>query len=336
MSPEISPLALLSWGARRAHIASKGLPEDVVPWLIANGAPERVVKSPIGGGSTTDSALGPYGISLGAWSDTARNRSAFYRLLADGAFVRMPFYTPIGMVVATASGAAVAEGAATPIGKVKLATMQLLPQKAVALIVCTAEMLRNVSAAGQTLFSRELLGAVSDAVDGAFFSQLVDTASPAIGSSSPLVDVRAALSAVNSVGTPRLYWVSSVDVAKWGSTLATNAPAFAAVSPAGGELTNLPMLVSSGLASGTLALIDGSGIAADGLVPSVETSAETDIKMDSVPPMNAATPAATTMTSMFATNSVALKATAVFGCEKLHANAVAVVHNISATTWSTT
>lgn len=338
MSPDISAAAQFGWIARARAIGTKmGHLGNAANWAAANGAPSRVVeliKAPIGAGSTTDSNLGTYGISIGQWTDSAKNRSVFYRLLSDGAFVRMPMYVAVGITVATTSGYLVGEGAATPVGKVRLSNIQLQPKKAQALIIFTNELLNDVSAPGQQLFNRELLSAVSDAVDEAFLTPLIDTGSPAIASTSPLADVRAALLQINSVGTPRLYWVASPDVGKLGSTLSTNAPAFAAVSAGGGELCNLPLLISSGLAAGTLALIDGSGLAADGLTPTVDVSSQADIKMDSDPSsMNATTPSGTTMVSMFQNNSVALRATAVFACEKLRDDAVAVVTGINATSW---
>jgi HK97 family phage major capsid protein len=335
---EISPIAVIGWAARKAAIASRGYAGDGDDWLAAH-APRAIVeriKAPIG--AADSSVVPPYGISVGSWSDAARNRSVFYRLLADGAFVRTPFHVAVGMVVGTTSGALVTEGAAAPVGRITLGNTRLEPQKAISVVVTTMELLRDVSAAGQQLFNRELLGAVSDAVDGAFLAQMIDTASPAIASTAPRADLRAALAAVSTVGAPRLYWVASQSVAELGSTLSTTVGGFPfqACTPTGGELCGLPMMISGGIPAGELALINAAAIAADGAVPVVDVSSQADVKMDSVPPMNSVTPAATTMTSMFQSNSVALRAVAVFGCEKLRADAVSVITGISGTTWVAT
>jgi hypothetical protein len=45
---------------------------------------QRIVKAAAEGGSTGDSDLGAYGVAIGPWSDAARTRSAFYRILNDG------------------------------------------------------------------------------------------------------------------------------------------------------------------------------------------------------------------------------------------------------------
>ena len=57
---------------------------------------------------------------------------------------------------------------------------------------------------------------------------------------------------MNTVGVSRLYWICSPDVAARASTLAdtAGAGAFAAMSASGGELANLPCIVSSGVPAG--------------------------------------------------------------------------------------
>ena len=58
----------------------------------------------------------------------------------------------------------VPEGEAIPVSRVTLGNVLLEPVKASALIVVTDTLLRDVSAGGQSLFNRELAGAISDAV----------------------------------------------------------------------------------------------------------------------------------------------------------------------------
>ena len=56
-----------------------------------------------------------------------------------------------------------------------LANVLLSSVKVSSLIVVTDTLLRDVSAAGQSLFNRELAGAISDAVDAAFLDLIVNT-----------------------------------------------------------------------------------------------------------------------------------------------------------------
>ena len=98
----------------------------------------------------------------------------------------------------------------------------------------------------------------------------------------------------------------------------------------GGELANLPCIVSSGVPAGSLLyLVDASGIAADGGPVTVTASGQADVLMETAPNMSTATPTPAQMVSMFQTNSTALKAHAWFAAEVLRDDAVAVVTGIN-------
>ena len=133
--------------------------------------------------------------------------------------------------------------------------------------------------------------------------------------------------AVNTVGQAKLYWIAAPDVAKMASIL--DPDVFPAMSASGGEIANLPAVVSSGVPDGSLYLIDGSGIAADGGAVTVSASSQADILMDTQPSMDATTPTPASMVSMFQSNSTALKADAWFGVQVLRDDAVAVIEGIS-------
>jgi hypothetical protein len=332
MSPEISALAALSWIARGKVVARKHGYDEALSLLTANRVPERI-KAAIGAGSTLDSTLGPEGTVIGDFSNTMRMASAFYRMLSDNAFARVPLYTRAGMITSVPSAGVVAEGVAVPVTKITLNNVILAPIKCAALLVCTSELLLNTSAAGQACFSRELQSVVAAAVDTAFVD-IADNGVTPITSTGPTKDLRAALLATNAAGIARPYWIAAVDVAKFASTLGTNLPAFAAASAVGGELANLPMLVSSGVASGTLYLIDASGFAADGGPVAIEVSSEADILMNTAPPMNSTTPTAASMVNMFQTDSAALKAVAMIGASKIRNDAAALITGITTTTWA--
>jgi hypothetical protein len=184
------------------------------------------------------------------------------------------------------------------------------------------------------MFSRQLAAVLAAAVDTGFVNALAATP---ITSTGPTKDVRALLSAVDTQGlsgSAKLYFIGGANVGKLGSTLATYFPAFTAVSASGGELANLPLLISSGLPVDELVLVDAFGIAADADTPEISVSAEADLQMDTAPPMTSATPTAATMVSMYATNSIAVRAMAVFGAAKLRADAVAAISGITSTTWA--
>ena len=97
------------------------------------------------------------------------------------------------------------------------------------------------------------------------------------------------------------------------------------MSASGGELANLPAIVASGVPAVSLYLIDASGIAADAGPPTVEMSRQATVEMNTTPTGGASA----VQTSLFQTNSVALRATAWFGAQVLRSGAVAVITGIN-------
>jgi hypothetical protein len=337
MPENTSAIATLAWVARAHAVASKSYAGAAEDFLAANRVPEQarqIYKAAIG---ASDSSLAPPGISLGAWSDSARTTSAFYRILSDNGFVRTPMHAKIGMASSEASAGVVPEGKAIPVSKVVLGNVLLTPQKVAALVVVTDTLLLNTGADGQSAFNRELLSVISAAIDSAFLDR-IDTGLTPITSSGPLADLRAAMLAVTGGGLARPYWIASTDVGKLAATLGTtkSGAATAAASMVGGELANLPLLISSGCPAGTLYLVDAAQVAANGEAPTLAISTQADVQLDTVPNMDSSVPTAAAMTSMFATNSTALLSSALFACEKLRSTAVSVVTGITSTTWAAT
>ena len=210
---------------------------------------------------------------------------------SEGGFVRAPINARVALTTISASRLALGEGAVVPLSPVTIQTVSVTPTKVVNLIVVSDELLKDVSAAGQTAFNRALMGAMADAVDKVFVARLLgDAGAFTAASSGPLAtnaknDLRTALLNVNSSSGGKLYWIAGVNTAKRASTLADSAggDAFAAMSPLGGELANLPSIVSSGIAADSLVLIDASGIAADAGPPTVTATTEADVQMDTAP-----------------------------------------------------
>jgi hypothetical protein len=331
MSPEISPAAVMAWTVRLRAIASKSNVGDAEHWGIANRAPPealRVFKAAVGGGMTSsDMAV----TEIGGFTDTLRTKSVFFRILSDSGFTRVPLRTRVGIATVPATGAVVPEGAAVGLSKLTLTNFVLEPMKAAALTVISDELLRDVSAAGQQLFARELQSAVGDAVDTAFLTEAITGATSIAATATTAVaaqkDFRSALLAVNTVGNARLYWIAAPNVAKMLSTLAdaSGVPTCVAASPMGGELTNIPLLVASGFPAGQLLLLDASGVAADGGPVDFRVSRQGSIEMANPALSNTTTPTGGSLVSMFQTNSAALLCSAVFGAQQLRTNCCALI-----------
>ena len=86
---------------------------------------------------------------------------------------------------------------------------------------------------------------------------------------------------------------------------------------------------SFGMAPGTLALIDGSGIVAGNDTIELRSSTQTSLLMSSTPNMSSAVPTPAQMVSMWQSNSIAYLAEASFGAQVLRDDAVALVTNIA-------
>lgn len=327
---EPSAVGLLAWRARYKALAARMDAARAEAQLVAWRVPEPVRRAAVG-------AAGSLGqiVEIGAWSNSAQTVSSFYRMLNDNAFVQIPAHVRVGMMTSSPAAGVVGEGKAVPVSQVVIGNIVLLPTRVGSLIVCTDSLLFDVSAPGQAMFNRELLSRLGAAVDAAFVAKISSGLTP-ITSTAALADVRAAMLAVASDAAERPYFIASTDVGKLAATLSDvkGGPAFAAASSIGGELCNLPLLVSSGLAAGTLYYVNAAQIVANGEAPTINVSSEADIQMDTAPGSASDLPTAASLVSMFTTNSTALRSTVLFACDKLRANAVSVVTGITATTWA--
>ena len=334
MMPE-NPAALMQWYARSLAIQCKALPGETEVWAESVGCPDRgkrILKSAVGAGSTLDAewagaAVGDYRGIVAGFMEAMRTKSVFFRLLNDNAFTIVPMQKQIATTTASASAWIIGEGKPVPLSRLSLANQMLTPVRAAALIVMTDALIRDTSAAAQSFFAKELRNAVGLVVDQRLFDLIIDEATDAeiVTSSGDdaaaiLTDLRAALMAVGVGASSALYWIAAPDVAKFLSTFPQEFPASSAL---GGELLNLPLLTSSGLAPGELVLLDAAGVAANADTIAVKASTQTDIEMlDSSLVQDATTGAGTTLVSMFQVNSVAIMATAIFGAELLRSDAV--------------
>ena len=338
-----SPGANFPWLARAVALKAKAAVGDVEIWAAANRAPERVQRilksGAIPAGTTSDAdwagnAMGDYNASIIAFFESLRTTSVFFRLLADNALRRVPLRQRVGIISGGSTGWIIGEGEAARLSKMTLRNGVLEPVRAAAMTILTDELWRNVSTSGQLSLVRELKGSVALVVDAKFLELIFDSStdgSLTIGSAGAdnddvLTDLRSALLAVGSSSNSALYWVASVDVAKRASALG---PALMpAMSASGGEILNLPCLVSSAVDEGSLYLIDASRIAADAATIELRASTHASVAMESSPDQDSATGDDELLTSLWQVGATALMATTLFGAEPTSADCVAVVTGI--------
>lgn len=307
---------------------------------MARWAPERVqrliTKGPVSAGSLAD--VTDYNIMVGGFSASLRTKSAYFRMWDDNAFVRAPMRTRLGLIISNgAVGAAVAEGASIPLSKIVLETNFVLEvRKAAAMIAMTRELAENMGASGQALFSKELQNATALAIDSAFLAAVIDAsdtgsliASAGSDPAEAAQDLRSALLQIDLHADSKLYWILSPASAARAAALASQGMfVHGAMSPLGGELINIPALVSDAVAADQIHLVDASAIAADLGTIDLVTSGQGDVLMADDPPMNATGPVAAQMVSLFQSNSVALRSTIYFASERLRPNCIATIDNV--------
>jgi HK97 family phage major capsid protein len=333
---EASALATLGWITRIKAYTARTTAADAEAWATAAGAPlaaMRLSKAAIGSGASGD--LGTYGgLGISSWIESARTASAFYRLIADNAVRRLPMQSR-AVVLSGATAAVVDEGKAIPVSKISLVPVNLVPVKVSGITIQTNEALRNIGSAGQMALNRELLSVASTAVDGKFLS-VVATGAPTSASAGVTAvnayhDLRTALLSV-ATDNARPYIICAVDVAAKASTLSdtAGAPAFPAMSASGGEMANLPALVSSAVPPGELHVIDAASVAADALAPMVDVSVQGDIEMSTTPTMDATTPTSVQLVSLWQCDLTAIRINAEFGVQALRTTAA---YKITAINW---
>jgi hypothetical protein len=336
----------------RHFAGARGIAANALEDALQARAPQRVTdvlravvtagSSSIGSPSAWGDELVGYRQLQAGFLESLRGRSAFFRMLSDSAFARMPLRTAIAFSTSNATAYIVGAGRPKPLTKLAIAASVLEPIKACALMVVTEELLRATGTAAEATFARELRGAVSDTVDAQMFEILGQGITPQAASANPYDDLEALLDVVNATAGGRMYWVMepalanamSCKVATDGNRL------FPDLSPVGGTVLGLPALVSgqvpaaagSPAAGNSLWLVDASQVAADAEGIGVRMSREASLEASDTPTGDAVTGVGASVTSqvnLWQENLVGLLAEVYFGLTRLRHSAVAVVEGMT-------
>ncbi|TBA25934.1 phage major capsid protein [Rhizobium ruizarguesonis] len=303
---------------------------DVADRLRMPAPAQRILKAAVGAGSLGDPAwagqLADMAAASSAFLQALGGRSAFGALLDQGILTRAPLHSRVGAVAEGVVGAVSGEGEARPVSRMSLTGDALAAQQADAIIVLSREVVENSSAASQAFVSRQLRRAVARALDVGALNTLITSATPTFAATdNHAADLKQLLDTVNS-GEGRLAWIAAPDVANSISLLNDGR---GGASPEGlSEFLGLPFAVSPGLAAGTLVLLDGDRILADIESLGVDVSPFTTLQMNDEPTMDAITPTGTSTVSLWQTNSVAVKISALFGVTAGTPDALAVLTGI--------
>jgi HK97 family phage major capsid protein/HK97 family phage prohead protease len=251
---------------------------------------------------------------------------------------RVPFRTPLISQSTGGTGYWVGEGQAKPTTKFDFARTTLEPYKAAGIAVLTMEVIRDSNPSAEMIVRDQLAQAVQTRLDLDFLDPqkgLVSGVSPAsisngltpINSSgrdadsirADLVAVFAAYIAANNKPSTGVWVMSAITALQL--SLMTNAlgqPEFPGVAMTGGQLQGLPIITSEHLGYTTDSPTEGRDVflvnagdvyLGDDGGMSVDMSTEASLQMDDAPTVaSGPTVAATSLVSMFQTNSVAFRA----------------------------
>ena len=242
---------------------------------------------------------------------------------------RVPFRTALIGQTTGGNGYWVGEGAAKPLTKFDFSRTVLEPTKVANIAVVTEEVLRDSSPSAEMIVRDQLAAALRERLDIDFINPAkaaVAGVSPAsilngvtpvpssgVDADAVRADIRAlfgAFIAANNAPTAGV-WIMEATTALALSLMQNplGQAEFPGLTMNGGALFGLPAIVSEYVPTGIVALVNASDIylADDGGI-SVDMSREASLQMDDAPTNNSATPTATSLVSMFQTNSVAFRA----------------------------
>ncbi len=169
------------------------------------------------------------------------------------------------------------------------ASGQLEVQKACALVVVSNDLVRSSSGEASSLLRRELQAALSLVVDQEFLATISEGLSPVATSSgadmdSARADLAALLQAVRVGQTSKLYLIMGGANAKALTTMGGNSDfSFSQMSPQGGTVCGMPVLVADGIADDEVMLIDASRIGASGGTVTLETAEHATLRLSNTP-----------------------------------------------------
>lgn len=266
----------------------------------------------------------------------------------------IPFRTPLISQTGGGTGYWVGEGKPKPLTAFDFDRTTLDELKAAAIAVVTEELLRKSSPSADMLLRDSLAAAVRARIDVTFIDPAINASagvSPAsitygvsaIASSGNdadaiRADVRAIMATFIAANNPPTsgVWIMSATTALALSLMMNplGQPEFPGITMAGGTFMGMPVIVSEYVptvsAGGYVVLANASDIYfGDEGGMMIDVSREASLQMLDNPTNDVVTPTATSMVSMWQTNSVAFRAERILNWKKRRASAVAVLDEVN-------
>ncbi len=263
----------------------------------------------------------------------------------------VPFNTALGIQTLAGNGYWVGEGKPKPLTAFNVDKTHLTPLKCANIVVLTEELLRNASYSAETLVRDEMVNALIQLIDGDF----IDPTNAGSAGSKPASisygaqhsaasgtgdadDIRADLRslinefiAANSEGSGIVLVMRATDALGAGMLVnGLGQPEFPNVSMFGGNIVNLPVITSQAVPSGDVIAVQPTDIfLADDGGFMVDVSREASLQMLDNPTNDTVTPTATSMVSLWQTNSVGFRAERILNWAKRRATAVAYLTGVA-------
>lgn len=329
---------------------------------------ENILKAAVSAGTTLNSTwaaplVGDEGTLFADFAEYLRPMTIIGKFGTDGipSLRRIPFRTRLLSQTSGGQGYWVGEGAPKPLTKFDFAGTTLEPLKVANIAVCTMELLRDSSPSAELLVRDGLVAALRELLDIDFVDinkAAVSNISPAsitngiarvTSSGTTADDIRCDVSAVmasfiaaNNAPTTGV-WIMSATTALALSLMVNplGQREFPGISMAGGTFAGLPVIVSEYVQADStghfVILVNASDIyfADEGGVE-VKMSDQASIQMldgsasgAGAPTNNSATPTATSLVSMFQTNSVAFLAERTINWKRRRNEGVGVIDGVN-------
>lgn len=328
------------------QIAQRAYPGDerlVAALQQKDAVPAASTLSPTWGGNLINEG----GAVFADFVEFLRARSLFGQI--SPRFRNLPFDAPV--LVQGTGGVAqwVKEGEAKPLTQWTYTRAKLTPLKTAAIAAATKETLMRASVTADAFLRDELARAVNARIDGTLISRVAAVAdeSPAgllngtselnLTGDGSVAGIRCDIAqflkelVTDNLSVAGAFWVMPETVAI-DLAMATNeigAPAFPGITPSGGTLAGLPVFTSQYVPTESdgpiVALIKGDEIfLGDEGGIQVSVSDQASLQMDNAPTQHSTgTPTATSVVSMFQTNSVAFLVERFVNWQKRRPEAVA-------------
>jgi hypothetical protein len=271
------------------------------------------------------SALTDYRVAADGFAGALANAGAFDRMLANG-FLRVPMGTfTVGAITVGAAGFTISEGSAKPVSSLTITSATADIRKAAAIVVVSEELARLTENL-DSLIGQSLRNACIKAVDEQLIAVATSGVTALTSSGSNLAavmdDIGTALHEVNTDSNSRLFLImTSKNAEALAILLAEASSPSTMMTPRGGTIAGIEVLISDALSADTWLLVDASGFAAATGEITLSTLRHASLHMSNTP--DSPPTGATQLHSLWQLNQRGLVAERFFILEKLRTDAVA-------------